>query len=46
MNGLMAGMLVVMYIIVFLLGRMIGILEAKETILKIINEWENELENK
>ncbi len=41
MNGITAGVLVLMYIIVFLIGRMVGIIEAKETILKILQEWEN-----
>ena len=42
MNGITAGVLVVMYIIVFLIGRMVGIIEAKETILKIIKEYERD----
>ena len=43
MNGITAIVLVVLYITTFLIGRMVGIIEAKETILKIINEWEKEL---
>ncbi len=42
MNGITAGVLVVMYIIVFLIGRMVGIIEAKDTILKIIKEYERD----
>jgi len=40
MNGITAIGLVVMYIIVFLIGRMVGIIEAKDTILKIIKRYE------
>ncbi len=42
MNGITAIGLVVMYIIVFLIGRMVGIIEAKDTILKIIKEYERD----
>lgn len=41
MNGLTAGVLVLMYIIVFLIGRMVGIIEAKELVLKVLKDWEN-----
>ena len=42
MNWIIAMVLVVMYIIVFLIGRMVGIYEGKETILKIIKEYERD----
>jgi hypothetical protein len=42
MNGITAGVLVLMYIIVFLIGRMVGIIEARDTILKIIKEYERD----
>lgn len=41
MNGITTIVLVLMYIIVFLIGRMVGIIEAKDTILKVLKEWEN-----
>ena len=43
MNTATAIILIGLYISTFLIGRMVGIIEAKETILKIINEWEKEL---
>jgi hypothetical protein len=38
--------LVVMYIIVFLAGRMVGIYEGKEVVMKIIKDWKEDANNK
>ena len=41
MNWIIAMVLVVMYIIVFLAGRMVGIYEGKEVVMKVLKEWED-----
>ncbi len=41
MNWIIAMVLVIMYIIVFLIGRMVGIYEGKEVVMKVLKEWED-----
>jgi hypothetical protein len=46
MNWIIAMVLVVMYIIVFLIGRMVGIYEGKEVVMKVLKEWKEDANNK
>ena len=46
MNWIIAMVLVVMYIIVFLAGRMVGIYEGKEVVMKVLKQWEEDDNNK
>jgi uncharacterized protein YneF (UPF0154 family) len=43
MNTLAAILLIVLYIVTFLVGRMVGIIEAKEVIMKILKDYKIEL---
>jgi hypothetical protein len=42
MNTVTAIILIVLYIVTFLAGRMVGIIEAKETIMKILKDYKIE----
>ena len=42
MNTLAAILLIVLYIVTFLVGRMVGIIEAKEVIMKILKDYKIE----
>jgi hypothetical protein len=43
MSGMSALLLTVMYIVIFFVGRMVGLNEGKEIAIKVIKEWEDQL---